>query len=103
MMGSGRASALPAPRTVHAVLPHTALRPVVSSSGLARRREGFKQGEKPTRSEEGIRPAPMILIHQTVPFASSDPETPRPPTSARSRPTVPPTPTGAGRGSMMLV
>jgi hypothetical protein len=38
---------LPALRTVHAVLPHTALQSVVSSSGLARLDIGFMEGEKP--------------------------------------------------------
>ena len=60
-IGSERALALPALRTVLAVLPHTALQSVVSSSGLARLHIGFMKGEKPLCREEGIRPALMVL------------------------------------------
>jgi hypothetical protein len=42
-------------------LPHTALRLVVSSSGLARLHIGFMQGEQSMCREEGIRPALMVL------------------------------------------
>jgi len=45
---------LPALRTVRAVLPHTALRSVVTSSGLTRHKPGFVHGEKPNLSEGGI-------------------------------------------------
>jgi len=54
--------ALPALRTVHAVLPHTALQSVVSSSGLARQNVGLMHGEKPPFSEESIWPLPVIAI-----------------------------------------
>ena len=47
--------------TVRADLPHTALQSVVSSSGLARQGMGFGQGEKSMPSEEGIRPALVVL------------------------------------------
>jgi hypothetical protein len=58
-------SRLPSLRTVRADLPHTALQSVVSSSGLTRQGEGFGQGEKPTLSEEGIRPTAMVLQRMT--------------------------------------
>ena len=45
---------------MQAVLPHTALQLVVSSSGLVRLHIGFMQGEKPICREEGIRPALMV-------------------------------------------
>ena len=51
---------LPSLRTVRAGLPHTALQSVVSSSGLARQRMGFRHGEKTLRSEEGIGSATVI-------------------------------------------
>ena len=57
---------LPALRTVRAVLPHTALQSVVSSSGLARLHTGFMKGEKPMRREERIWPALMILVASTI-------------------------------------
>ena len=47
-IGVGKGKALPALRTVHAVLPHTALRSVVSSSGLARQNVGVIHGEEPS-------------------------------------------------------
>jgi len=52
MIGVGKT--LPALRTVHAVLPHTALQSVVSSLGLARQNVGFVHGKKSTFSEKGI-------------------------------------------------
>jgi hypothetical protein len=58
---------LPALRTVRAVLPHTALQLVVSSSGLARQRPGFGHGEKPGRSEVRIGPAEMVTKTVTRP------------------------------------
>ena len=58
---------LPSLRTVQADLPHTALQSVVSSSGLARQGVGFGHGEKPPLSEEGIRPAAMVLQGMTQP------------------------------------
>ena len=53
---------LPSHRTVRAVLPHTALQKVVSSSGLARTTVGFIQGEKPKVSEVGIRPLAVVRV-----------------------------------------
>ncbi len=50
---------------MHAVLPHTALQLVVSSSGLARQNVGLVHGEKPSFSEKGIWPLPMIAISST--------------------------------------
>jgi hypothetical protein len=47
-------------RTVHAVLPHTALQSIVSSSGSARLRMGFHEGEKSQACEVGIRPLLMV-------------------------------------------
>src|SRR5207244_6296811 len=58
---SGTALALPALRTVRAVLPHTALQSVVSSSGLARQLPGCIHGEQSLGREEFIGPALMIL------------------------------------------
>jgi len=60
LIGVGKGEPLPALRTVHAVLPHTALQSVVSSSGSARRHVGFVHGEKPTFSEESIRPSSVV-------------------------------------------
>jgi hypothetical protein len=45
---------------VQAVLAHTALQLVVSSSGLARLPIGFMQGEQSMCREERIRPALMV-------------------------------------------
>jgi len=59
-IGVGKEKFLPALRTVRAVLPHTALQSVVSSSGLARYNVSFIHGEKPTFSEESIWPLPVI-------------------------------------------
>ena len=53
---------LPALRTVHAVLSHTALQSMFSSSELARLNVGLIHGEKPSFSEESIWPLPMIAI-----------------------------------------
>src|SRR5215831_6132983 len=52
-IGSGTALAVPALRTVRAVLPHTALQSVVSSSGLARRHSDAK-GEHPMCREKAL-------------------------------------------------
>ena len=62
MIGVGKGEPLPALRTVRAVLPHTALQSVVSSSGLARQNVGFMHGEKSPFSEESIWPLSMITI-----------------------------------------
>jgi hypothetical protein len=56
-------------RTVHAVLPHTALQSVVSSSGLARLPTGFMKGEKPMCREECIWPALVVLLCSTMAWA----------------------------------
>jgi hypothetical protein len=48
MIGVGKGETLPALRTVHAVLPHTALQSVVSSSGLARQNATSDFGSKPS-------------------------------------------------------
>src|SRR6516165_3704401 len=45
---------LPALRTVRAVLPHTALQSLVSTSGVSRRRKGSATGEPPMRSEGAL-------------------------------------------------
>ena len=67
MIGVGKTfSSPPALRTVHAVLPHTALQSVVSSSGLARLHTGFMKGEKPMCREECIWPALMVLMRSTM-------------------------------------
>ena len=52
-------------RTVHAILPHTGLQSVVSSSGLARQHSGFCHREQPQCSEVGIWPA--VVIGMTFP------------------------------------
>ena len=54
--------ALPSLRTVRAVLPHTALQKIVSSSGLARSAMGFIQSEKPKVCEVGIGPPSVVRI-----------------------------------------
>src|SRR6266511_367514 len=59
--GSETAFAVPALRTVRAVLPHTALQSVVSSSGLARQLPGCSRSEQSLGREEFIGPALMIL------------------------------------------
>jgi len=64
-IGVGKGKTLPALRTVHAVLPHTALQSVVSSSGSARRHVGFVHGEKSTFSEKGIRPSSVVCMGST--------------------------------------
>ena len=58
-------SPLPSLRTVRAVLPHTALQSVVSSSGSTRQYVSFAHGEKPTFSEKGIWPQPVIFTSST--------------------------------------
>ena len=45
---------LPALRTVHAVLPHTALQSLVSSSGVSRLHIGRIKGEQPMSREESV-------------------------------------------------
>src|SRR5215475_4614590 len=60
-IGSETAPAVPALRTVRAVLPHTALQSVVSSSGLARQLPGCMHGEQSLGREECIWPALMII------------------------------------------
>src|SRR6516165_2003880 len=45
---------LPALRTVRAVLPHTALQSLVSTSGVSRRRKGSATGDPPMRSEGAL-------------------------------------------------
>src|SRR5271166_5984243 len=65
-IGVGKGLTLPALRTVRAVLPHTALQSVVSSSGVSRLREGCVKGEQSVGREERVGPALMIG------FASSD-------------------------------
>jgi len=52
--------ALPALRTVRAVLPHTALQSLVSSSGVSGLRMGCCEGEQPVSREEGVGPALMV-------------------------------------------
>ena len=52
---------LPSLRTVRAVLPHTALRLLVSSSGMSRVISGRGKGEQPKIGEEGIGPALVIV------------------------------------------
>ena len=52
---------LPSLRTVQAVLPHTALQSIVSSSGSARFRMGFIHCEKSQAREVGICPMLMVL------------------------------------------
>jgi hypothetical protein len=64
MIGVGKGEALPALRTVRAVLPHTALQSVVSSSGLARQNVGITHGEKPLFSEESI--LRMVINHPRI-------------------------------------
>src|SRR5439155_17555363 len=58
---SETAFAVPALRTVRAVLPHTALQSVVSSSGLARQLPGCSRSEQSLGREEFIWPALMIM------------------------------------------
>ena len=65
-IGVGKGLALPALRTVRAVLPHPALQSGVSSSGVFRLREGCVKGEQSLGREERVGPALMIG------FASSD-------------------------------
>src|SRR5439155_16819671 len=64
---SGTALAVPALRTVRAVLPHTALQSVVASSRLARQGMGCVKGEQPLFGEEHIRPVVMIGERVAVP------------------------------------
>src|SRR5690606_16919105 len=58
---------LPALRTVHAVLPHTALQSVVSTSWLARVMPGCCQGEQPSLREEPVGPAAVVTPLPTHP------------------------------------
>src|SRR6266478_9142851 len=66
LIGVGKGLALPALRTVRAVLPHTALQSVVSSSGVSRLLEGCMKGEQSLGREERVGLALMIGL------ASSD-------------------------------
>src|SRR5215510_10852441 len=59
--GRGTALVVPALRTVRAILPHTALQSMVSSSGLARQLPGCRHGEQSLGREVLIGPALMIL------------------------------------------
>ncbi len=60
---------LPALLTVRAVFPHTALRSVVSSSGISLRLPGGTQGEQPGSGEEDIGPALMFGLTATTTLA----------------------------------
>src|SRR5271156_188590 len=51
---------LPSLRTVRAVLPHTALQSLVSSSGVSRVFIGRKKGEQPLIREEGVGPSHVV-------------------------------------------
>src|SRR5947207_1671900 len=59
-IGVGKGGALPALRTVRAVLPHTALQSLGSSSGVSRLLVGRSKGEEAVSREEGIGPALMV-------------------------------------------
>ena len=59
-IGVERIYILPYLRNVRAVLRHTALQLVVSSSGLTRPSMGLLHGQKPLLSKKGIGPAFMI-------------------------------------------
>ena len=63
--------ALPSLRTVRAVLPHTALQSIVSSSGSARFRMGFIHCEQSQAREAGICLL-LMVFHQAKPFSSFD-------------------------------
>src|SRR5438128_11424760 len=93
LIGVGKGCALPALRTVRAVLPHTALQSVVSSSGVSRWRGGRAKGEEPVSREEGIGPTVMVgrapsdagaffLLAQDGAQAASDKEPSRTPNKA---------------------
>src|SRR5215467_4090185 len=53
---------LPALRTVRAVLPHTALQSLVSSSGVSRLLIGQAKGEEPVSCEESVGPALVVGV-----------------------------------------
>jgi hypothetical protein len=53
-IGVGKAFGLPSLRTVRAVLPHTALQSLVSSSGVSELFKGCVEGEQSLFFEEGI-------------------------------------------------
>ncbi len=60
VIGVGKAFGLPSLRTVRAVLPHTALQSLVSSSGAARLCKGCFEGEQSVPGEEGVGPLLMV-------------------------------------------
>jgi hypothetical protein len=60
---------LPALRTVHAVLPHTALQKSSSSTGLSIRGPGSIQGEEPGSSKEVVWPFTSISFGVTKPWS----------------------------------
>src|SRR5215469_17585306 len=59
-IGVGKGGPLPALRTVRAVLPHTALQSLVSSSGVSRLQIGRVKGEQPMSREERVGPTLVI-------------------------------------------
>src|SRR5262249_50968500 len=79
-MDRGRKGLSPSPlRTVPALLPHTALQSVVSSSGWACPLLGFLKGAKPLRHQEGLRPTRLVFRGPTqartfVPLPQERPE-----------------------------
>src|SRR5271168_5591033 len=71
--------------TVRAVLPHTALQSLVSSSGVSRVFMGCKQGEQPLIREEGIGPLQMVRFaapHRRPPILLAQDGTQPPPDEA---------------------
>ena len=60
---------LPALRTVHAVLPHTALQSVVSSSGLARLHTGFMKGEEPMHDVKNTYEEFLLLLLEELKYS----------------------------------
>ncbi len=52
--------ALPALRTVQEIIPHTALKLIVSSSGLDSRFMGLSHCKKPILSKKGVWPLQMV-------------------------------------------
>src|SRR5271169_2562685 len=57
---------LPSLRTVRAVLPHTALQSLVSSSGVPRAFVSCFEGEQPAIREKDIWPAAVVLESTTA-------------------------------------
>ena len=57
---------LPSLRTVRAVLPHTALQSLVSSSGVPRAFVSCFEGEQPAIREKDIWPAAVVLESATA-------------------------------------